>query len=154
MTATEGKTASPRNFAAVTIILVSTLSLFTITMPTSTPKVSLHNPTATFNGYLSVSLAGVYHYVDTQPLCGEVFPPCIVTNQPVFYLTTKNGTDIQLVFYCGDHYCDLAQQIHLSEGGKISVDGTLMVPSRWPTSEYQPTLYFIADLYVFNYTAA
>jgi hypothetical protein len=150
MTQTKRQSASPLSFASITITLLAILSLVTTIAPV--PKISFHSPTATYSAYLSVSYTGVYHHVDAQPLCSEVFPPCLVPSEPVFYLTAENATNIQLVFYCGPDYCWSAQQLPFSDGTRIHVEGTLLTPSRWPASEYRPTLQFIADLYVFNYT--
>jgi hypothetical protein len=152
MVKTSRKNASPLSFASVTITLIAVLSLFSAAMPNN-PRVSFHSPTATYSGYLSVSFTGAYHFVEAQPLCSEVFPPCLVPSEAVYYLRTENGTAIQLVFYCGDNYCNLVQQIPFGEGEKIYAEGTLLVPSKWPSNQYYPALYFVADLYVFNYTA-
>lgn len=150
---TKSRRGSPLSFASVTITIITILSLFTIVMP-SNSSISFHSPTATYSGYLSVSYTGIYHYEDAQPLCGQAFPPCLVPNEVVFYLATENATTIRLVFYCAADYCWDAHQLPFSDGARIYVQGTMLVPSRWPTSEYQPALQFIADLYVFNYTAA
>jgi hypothetical protein len=151
MTQTKRQSASPLTFASITITLLAILSLVTTITPG--PKIPFHSPTATYSAYLSVNYTGIYHYVYEQPLCGDVFPPCLAPSEEVFYLTTENATNIQLVFYCGADYCWSAQQLSFGEGAKIYVEGTLLVPSRWPTGKYQPALQFIADLYVFNYTA-
>ena len=147
--------ASRLSFASITITLVALVSLFSVIAPNSS-AVSFRSPTATHTEYLSVGYTGVYHYVDAQPLCAETFPPCFVGSEDVFYLTTGNGT-IQLVFYCGVglpqmlSYCYTAQQLPFHDGDRIYVKGTLLQPSEWPTNEYQPTLRFFGDLYVFNY---
>jgi len=88
--------------------------------------------------------------VDAQPLCAQAFPPCFGASEGVFYLTTENAT-VQLVFYCGAGYCSSAQQLPFHDGDRIDVKGTLLQPSDWPTKEYEPTLRFFGDLYVFNY---
>ncbi len=120
---------------------------------TSYPTVPFHSPTATHTGYFSVSYTGVYHYVIAQPLCSKNFPPCWLPKESVFYLTTPNAT-IRLLFYCGSDYCSSAQQLPFDDGTEIYVKGTLIQPTEWPTSKYQPTLQFDGDLYVFKYTPA
>lgn len=138
--------------ASVSITIVAILSLFSA-MSANGPT-TFRSPTATHSGYFSVSYTGVYHYVDAQPLCAQNFPPCLApTSEAVFYLTTENAT-IRLVFYCGLDYCSNAQQLPFKDGAEIHVKGTLIRPSDWPTNQYQPTLRFFADLYVFNYTTA
>ena len=141
---------SPLSFASITITLVAILSLFSVSAANSS-AVSFRSPTLTQTGYLSVGYTGVYHYVDAQPLCARTFPPCLVpSSEVVFYLTTENAT-IQLIFYCAAGYCYSAQQLPFHDGDRIYVKGTLLQPSEWPTNEYQPTLRFFGDLYVFNY---
>jgi len=144
------KSASPLSLASVTLTILAVLSLVTTMTPSA--KVPFHSPTATYSGYLSISYTGVYHAVGAEPLCSDIFPPCLVPSEVVFYLTTDNATEIRLVFYCGADYCRSAHQLPFTDGAKICAEGTLLTPSKWPTSEYRPTLRFIADLYVFNYT--
>jgi hypothetical protein len=142
--------ASPLSFASITITLVAILSLFSVIVGNSS-TISFRSPTITHTGYFAVGYTGVYHYVDAQPFCAQSFPPCLVpSSEVVFYLTTENAT-IQLVFYCGADYCYSAQQLPFKDGDRIYVKGTLLRPSEWPTNEYQPTLRFFGDLYVFNY---
>ena len=149
---TQKKRAAPLSFASITITLIAILSLFALT--TTNTKIVFQSPTATYSGYFAVSYTGLYNYVDATPVCGQDFPPCLVPSETVFYLTTANATTIRLIFYCGIDYCHSPQQLHFSDGTKILVQGTLIVPSDWPTSKYHPTLQFTADLYVYNYTTA
>ena len=144
------KSASPLSFASITVTIIAVLSLLTTTTVANS-RISFHSPTATYSGFLSVRYTGVYHYVDAQPVC-ESSPLCLVPSEIVFYLATENATIIRLVFFCGAGVCLSAEQLPFSDGMKINVQGTLIVPSSWQSSEYQPTLRFIADLYVFNYT--
>lgn len=133
--------------------MLAITAVFAVLNVVSPPTRPFHSPTATHTGYFSVSYTGVYHYVIAQPLCGKSFPPCWVPSEIVFYLTTENAT-IRLLFYCGQDYCSSSQQLPFHDGEGIYVKGTLLQPSDWPTSKYQPALEFIGDLYVFNYTAA
>jgi len=150
----KGKKAPPVGiaFVSLVIMIVAVLSIFS-TWAQNNPTVSFQSPTATHTGYFSVGYTGVYNYVDAQPICALSFPPCLVGSEVVYYLTTSNAT-IRLIFYCGAGYCWNAQQLPFKEGDEIHVKGTLLQPSDWPTNEYQPTLRFFGDLYVFNYTTA
>jgi hypothetical protein len=78
----------------------------------------------------------------------------VASDEVVFYLET-NTTVIRLIFYCGvaPDFCVRADQLPFSDGSLIYVKGTLIEPSKWPTSQFEPTLTFSADLYIFNYTA-
>jgi hypothetical protein len=147
------KKASLLTFTSIIIAFVAIVSLFSA-IYTANFRVPSESPTATYSGYLSSSYIGTYHYLDEQPTCAQSFPPCLVPSEVIFYLTTQNGTLIHLYFYCGADYCRDAQQLPLTDGAKIHVEGTLLVPSSWPTSEYNPPLRFTADLFVFSYAAA
>jgi hypothetical protein len=144
----KGKKAS---LVSIVIMIVVVVSLFSAWIPSY--RISFQSPTATHTGYVGMSYTGVYHYVNAQPLCAQSFPPCLVGGEAVFYLSTPNAT-IRLVFYCGAGYCWNAQQLPFKDGDEIHVEGTLLRPSDWPTSKYQPTLQFFGDMYVFNYTSA
>ena len=137
----------------VTLILAITAALGLVSAVQNAANTSFHSPTATHTGYFAVSYTGVYHYVTAEPLCSMSFPPCWTPSEVVFYLTTENET-VRLVFYCGPDYCYNPQQLPFHDGDRIYVKGTLIQPSDWPTSKYQPALQFIGDIYVFNYTAA
>jgi hypothetical protein len=39
----------------------------------------------------------------------------------------------------------------LQEGARVYVNGTLIEPSQWEPELFEPRLYFIGDLYVFEY---
>lgn len=146
--------SSVRSLVSLILVMTAALGLVSVVLNAeNTSTVSFHSPTATHTGYFSVSYTGVYHYVTAEPLCSMSFPPCWVPSEVVFYLTTENET-VRLVFYCGLDYCYSAQQLPFHDGDRIYVKGTLIQPSDWPTNKYQPTLQFIADLYVFKYTSA
>jgi hypothetical protein len=146
-----------RSLVSLLLMITSVLVLLFAVL-NANPTVPFHSPTATHTGYFSVAYTGVYHYVEAQPLCSKTFPPCWVSNEAVFYLVTGNGNEtVRLVFYCGPlqlDYCNSPQQLPFHDGDWIYVKGTLLQPSDWPTSKYQPTLQFTGDLYVFNYTIA
>ncbi|MGA2460020.1 MAG: hypothetical protein ABSF82_01165 [Candidatus Bathyarchaeia archaeon] len=115
-------------------------------------EASTHSPTATYQGYLGATYHGLYQYVEATPLCRNAFPPCMAPDEAVFYLTSKNGT-IRLVFYCGAFsldYCDSPSQLPFSNGTCLQVKGTLLQPSKWPTNQFNPTMHFNGDLYVFE----
>lgn len=143
---------SVRTLVSLILVITAASGLVSAVL-NATSNVSFHSPTATHTGYFSVSYTGVYHYVTAEPLCSMNFPPCWTPSEVVFYLTTENET-VRLVFYCGLDYCYSAQQLPFHDGERIYVKGTLIQPSDWPTSKYQPALQFIADLYVFKYAAA
>mgnify|MGYP001119853495 CR=1 FL=1 len=107
------------------------------------------SPTVTYQGYLSMSFDGAYHYVAAEPLCRKTFPPCLAPDEVVFYLETERGT-VRLIFYCGLDYCSRATQLPFSDGAHIYVKGTFLEPSKWPAGQYEPNLQFIGDLYVFQ----
>jgi hypothetical protein len=111
-----------------------------------------HSPTATYSGYFSINYVGVYHYVQATPICRTAFPPCLAPDEVVFFLNAKNGT-IRLVFYCGGivkDYCESPSQLSVSDGACLHVKGTLIVPSKWPSSQFSPRMQFDGDLYVFE----
>ena len=145
------KKAQLLSVAFISIMIVTVVSLLSVSIP-NTP-VPFQSPTATHTGYVGVGYTGVYHYVTAQPVCAQTFPPCLVGNEVVWYLSTPNAT-IRLIFYCAVGYCWNAQQLPFKDGDEIHVRGTLLCPSDWPTDKYQPTLRFFGDLYVFNYTSA
>ena len=142
---------SMRTLVSLIVAITAALGLVSAVL-NATSTVSFLSPTATHTGYFAVSYTGVYHYVTAEPVCSMIFPPCWTPSEVVFYLTTENETAVRLVFYCGPDYCYNPQQISFHDGDRIYVKGTLIRPSDWPTSKYQPVLQFIGDLYVFNYT--
>ena len=145
---------SMRTLVSLILLITAVLGVVSAVLNAgNTSTISFHSPTATHTGYFSVSYTGVYHYVEAQPLCSKNFPPCWVPSEVVWYLTTENET-VRLIFYCGVGYCYGAQELPFHDGDRIHVEGTLIQPSDWATSEYQPALQFIADLYVFKYAAA
>jgi hypothetical protein len=109
-----------------------------------------HSPIKTYQGYFSVAYRGIYRHVTETPLCRQAFPPCLYDDQSVFYLETDARFLVRLIFYCGLDYCTQTKQVPLSEGVRAYVNGTLIEPSQWQSSLYQPNLYFIGDLYVFQ----
>ena len=143
---------SARSLVSLILAITAALGLVSAVL-NGTPTVPFHTPTATHTGYFSVSYTGVYHYVTAQPLCSKNFPPCWIPSEVVWYLTTENAT-IRLVFYCGLDYCTSPEQLPFRNGARIYVKGTLIEPSDWPTKNYQPTLQFGGDLYVFKFAAA
>ncbi|MGD0175551.1 MAG: hypothetical protein ABSC50_01855 [Candidatus Bathyarchaeia archaeon] len=144
---------SMRSLVSLILLITAGLGAVSAVLNAGNTPTAFHSPTATYTGYFSASYTGVYHYVEAQPLCSKNFPPCWVPSEVVFYLTTENTT-VRLVFYCGLDYCSSAQQLPFHDGDRIYVKGTLIQPSEWPTSKYQPTLQFNSDLYVFKYAAA
>jgi len=114
---------------------------------------SSFSPTMTYSGYLAISFYGTYQYVTAVPVCHNNFIPCLSDDQTVFYLQTSNGM-VRLIFYCRIDYCDYPNQIGLPLGTHLIAKGTLLVPSKWPRTEFEPALSFAGDLYVFNYTLA
>lgn len=111
-----------------------------------------HSPTATYQGYFSVNYVGIYHYIQAMPVCRTAFPGCLASSKAVFYMNAKNGT-IQLIFYCGSkvkYYCDSPSQLPFSDGTCLHVKGTLLQPSKWPSDQFSPSIYFSGDLYVFQ----
>lgn len=112
------------------------------------------SPTATYTGQLGVSFQGRYHYLTAVPKCRHNLFGCVASDEIVFYLET-NTTVIRLIFYCGiaPDFCVRADQLPFSDGALIHVKGTLIEPSKWAIDQFEPTLNFSADLYVFYYTA-
>ena len=110
-----------------------------------------HSPTATYSGYFSISYVGVYHYVRATPVCRTEFPPCIASDEALFYMNAKNGT-IRLIF-CGGvakYFCESPSQLQFTDGTCLRVKGTLLKPSKWPGQLFSPTMNFEGDLYVFE----
>jgi hypothetical protein len=110
------------------------------------------SPTATYQGYLGVDYQGVYRYVQAVPNCRTDFPPCLASDEALFYLNTKNGT-IRLIFYCGGlvkDYCESPAQLTFNDGACLRVKGTLLEPSKWPSEQFSPLMHFKGDLYVFE----
>jgi hypothetical protein len=108
-----------------------------------------HTYFRSYQGYLSVNYEGIYRYVTAISTCNTGFTSCAESNQTVFYLTTKNAT-IQLIFYCGNYYCDSPSQLPFSDGTCLHVKGTLIEPSMWPSDQFSPSMHFDGDLYVFE----
>jgi hypothetical protein len=108
-----------------------------------------HTNSRSYQGYMSVNYQGIYHYVTAIPICTTGVASCTESNQTVFYLTTKNAT-IQLIFYCGNNYCDSPSQLPFSDGTCLQVKGTLLEPSEWPSDQFSPSIHFDGDLYVFG----
>ena len=110
--------------------------------------------TASFNGYVGFTMSGFFNKVRTS-------------TETVFTLRTDNGTFYRLIFYClnsslvtrrdegngtygGYVFCE---DVPLSDGSYIAVDGTLITPSAWIPQLSTPRLVFAGDLYVFELTS-
>ena len=117
-----------------------------------TYRQNMLSPTITYQGYFSVSYNGTYHSVIAKPLCRNALPPCLDSDELVFYLDTDSRLVVRLIFYCGAGYCSRADELPFRDGARIYVKGTLIEPSQWPTSRFEPTLQFKSELYVFQYT--
>jgi hypothetical protein len=113
--------------------------------------VYMHSATATYSGHFSINYVGVYHYVGAVPVCRTAFPPCLASDEALFYMNAKNGT-IRLVFYCGivKYYCESPSQLPFKDGACIHVKGTLLQPSKWPSDQFSPPIHFVGDMYVFE----
>lgn len=109
-----------------------------------------HSPTKTYQGYVSVAYYGIYRYVTTSPQCGQPLL-CPYQDEVVFYLETDTGYPVRLIFTCGLDDCSQSNQLPLSQGARVYVKGTLIEPSQWQPALSQPYLYFVGDLYVFQY---
>jgi hypothetical protein len=108
------------------------------------------NAAATYQGYVSISFQGVYHYVIASPICtGSTHCP---NSENVFFLDAKNGT-IRLIFYCDNNFCEDPSQLAFGDGTCLHVKGTLIEPSEWPSHEFSPFMNFAGDLYVFESNA-
>jgi hypothetical protein len=111
------------------------------------------SPTATYSGYFSINYVGIYHYVHAVPVCRRAFPPCLANGEVLFFMNAKNGT-IRLVFYCGStlapYYCESPSDLSFNDGTCLHVRGTLIEPSKWPSSQFSPSMSFDGDLYVFE----
>ena len=141
---------------SILLILVASIGLFSAITIHSGIFYHTTSPTMTYSGYLGISYNGTYHYVVAKPLCNKSFPPCFQKDEVVFYLD-KGGEAIRLIFYCGtavQDYCRSADEVHLVDGTCVHVKGTLLIPSSWPTNQFEPTLQFNGDLYVFQYELA
>jgi hypothetical protein len=108
-----------------------------------------HINSRSYQQYMLVSYQGIYHYVTATPICTTGFASCTGSNQTLFYLTTENAT-IQLIFYCGNYYCDSPSQLPFNDGTCLHVKGTLLEPSEWPSDQFSPSMHFEGDLYVFG----
>ena len=150
-----GRKPSARILVSLILLTTTALGLVSAALYAGSifTTVSFHSPTATYTGSLSIGYTGVYPYLTAEPLCSHSLPPCGTPSELVWYLTTGNDT-IRLIFFCGPDTCSRAQQLPFHDGDRIYVKGTLLQPSNGPTIEYQPTLQFTADLYVFKYAAA
>jgi hypothetical protein len=87
------------------------------------------SPTITYFESFPANYMGVYHYVRAVPVCRTGVPPCLASDQFVFYLSAKNGT-VQLVFFCGvaGNHCDNPSQVPFADGACLRVRGTLEKP--------------------------
>ena len=116
--------------------------------------VTWHSPTRTYRGFLSTAYYGIYQVVTTTPVCRSSTPPCLDSDEVVFYLVTSNALLVRLIFYCGPDYCRQSKDVPLDVGAHVYVNGTLIEPSQWQSELSEPHLYFIGDLYVFQYRTA
>jgi hypothetical protein len=150
----------PRTLRLITVFLVLGASLGLVSaaifggiVPGFEPGgIHTHSPTVTYQGYFSVNYQGVYHFVQAVPVCRTGFPPCLASDESVFYLNSKNGT-IRLIFYCGGivkEYCNSPSQLPFIDGACLHVKGTLLEPSKWPSDQFSPSMHFNGDLYVFE----
>ena len=113
--------------------------------------VTWHSPTGTYHGFFSTAYYGIYEVAMTTPVCRASFPPCLESDEVVFYLITGTGLFVRLIFYCGPDYCRQSKDVPLDVGAYVYVNGTLIEPSQWQPELSEPHLYFIGDLYVFQY---
>ena len=134
---------------SILLLTVATSSLLSTTM-FSTAGVRWHSPTRTYQGYLSAVYYGTYRYVLTTAQCAQALL-CPYPDEGVFYLETDNGFMIRLIFTCGLNDCTQSNQLPISQGARVYVEGTLIEPSQWQPAQSQPYLYFVADLYVLRF---
>lgn len=140
---------------SILIVLAGTIGLLSATTIYGGIFYHTTSPTMTYSGYLGAAYYGIYHHVWSVPLCHKGSPPCNREEELVFYLDTGSER-IRLIFYCGvvAYYCDNPDDVPLPEGSCILAKGTLLTPSKWPTNQFEPSLQFSGDLYVFQYSAA
>ena len=138
---------------SILLVLTASMGMTSAFMAYSGRGKDFTSPTITYSGYLGISYNGTYHYVSAEPLCNKAFPPCFQKGEVVFYLDTDHET-IRLVLYCGKvaDFCRRAEEVPLRDESCIFVKGTLLIPSKWPTSQFEPSLQFDGDLYVFQYS--
>jgi len=149
---------SSRQIISAALIAVAVLASASVLLYNVLPELGYTivptsiSPTATYTGQMGVSLHGTYRYVTAVPRCRQNPIPCSNPDETVFYLET-NTTVVRLIFYCGvvPNYCTSPDQLPFSEGAVIFVKGTLIEPSKWPTTQFEPSKAFAADLYVFDY---
>jgi hypothetical protein len=110
-------------------------------------------PTATFEGFPNFQAHGQLHIVQVRELCNEL--PCSKNTLTVYYLDTGQKT-LQLQFGCAyppctiNDYVQIAPGFQLNNGTEITATGTLLIPSQWNSSNFEPLLYFDGDLFVFK----
>ena len=142
---------------SISVLLILAASIGLLSAMTTHGGIFYHttstSPTKTYSGYFGVTYYGIYHHVWGVPSCNKVFPPCFQAEEIVFYLVTSSER-IRLIFYCGavPYYCSSPDDVPLSEGSCIFAKGTLLVPSKWPTNQFEPSLQFGGDLFVFQYS--
>ena len=140
---------------ASTLLLLACASGFSsATAPPQEVSWSWHSPTKTYQGFLSIVYYGIYQVVTTTPVCRANFPPCLDSDQVVFYLISDNGLRVRLIFYCGPDICRQSKDVPLDAGARVYAKGTLIEPSQWQSQLFEPLLYFVGDLYVFQYHTA
>ncbi len=139
-----------RLLCSIFLLMAATTGLASVTAGDS-QSIHWHSPTKTYQGYISVVYYGIYHYVTTSPQCGQALL-CLYSDEVVFYLETDSGSLIRLIFTCGLDDCRQSNQLPLSQGSRMYVKGTLIEPSQWQPGLSQPYLYFVADMYVLQYS--
>ena len=140
----------------ISILLILAASVTILSALTAKGGLLYHSisPTITYSGYLGTSYNGTYRYVVAKALCDKSFPTCFQEDEVVFYLDTGREV-IRLIFYCGtdySEYCRSVGEVPLRDGTCVLVKGTLLIPSKWPTDQFTPSLQFAGDLYVFQYS--
>jgi hypothetical protein len=136
----------------VWLAFIGTLALVSFYMPFRPQHVA---PTATFEGFPNFQAHGQLRIVQVRELCSEL--PCSENSVTVYYLETQQKA-FQLVFGCAyppctlDNYVQIAPGLELNNGMEITATGTLLIPSQWNSSSFEPPLYFDGDLFVFEIT--
>jgi hypothetical protein len=135
------------------LVFMGTLALLSFYVPYRPQALA---PTATFTGFLHFKAHGQLYIVQMREICGQVH--CSVEVVTVYYVAAQQGL-IQLVFGCAyppctsvSGYVSIAPGLQLMNSTEITAIGTLLVPSQWNSSNYEPALHFNGDLYVSEIT--
>jgi len=127
----------------------------TASMGVGTATVNIPCTTATGNssGCAASAISGSEVSIDGLLYFGAASPPCPsgqhcpLAYMQVFYLKTENGLSYRLI-------PSKATPTRFNNGTQVTVTGILVSPSAWSASNWSPSYFFVADLYILSISAS